>query len=288
VIASNCPPVLDIALLAGGDLPPERAEVLLAHIALCDSCSRALAEAVQNLDSELTPDEEAAAQPLMKIAPMPPRRRTYSRYIGIAASVLLTLGAWFAWQLTRPEPIGRILARASEASRPFDWRLLDSGYVATHVELGAPKPAPAAVQEAEVAVERLDPSARGKQGAAYATGWLALLKGDPEAAIPALEQALQQAPQDADIATKLGIAYAAKADRASDRAAKSAGYHAAIDRFSQALRLEPDNLAALFNRGLAHSRLEEKAEAKADFQAYLAKDPQSPWSAEVRRWLTVL
>src|SRR5207244_474679 len=56
----------------------------------------------------------------------------------------------------------------------------------------------------------------------------------------------------------------------------------AIDQFTRALRLEPRNVPAYFNRGLAFAAKGEHAKAAADFERVLQLDPKHPEAAQRR------
>jgi tetratricopeptide (TPR) repeat protein len=56
------------------------------------------------------------------------------------------------------------------------------------------------------------------------------------------------------------------------------GHHAeAIEQYSQAIRLDPNNLAAYAHRGSAYNGLGEYDHAIADLERYFASGPSAPW-----------
>jgi tetratricopeptide (TPR) repeat protein len=83
-----------------------------------------------------------------------------------------------------------------------------------------------------------------------------------EQAVELLEQARQTAPDDAGLATDLGVALL--------RAGKP---ELALGEFGRALALEPGSATALHNRGLALLMLGQREAAQADFRRALEKDP---------------
>jgi len=84
----------------------------------------------------------------------------------------------------------------------------------------------------------------------------------PFQAIELLEEARRLAPEDAAVATDLGVAYV--------RAAKP---ELALGEFGRALALEPGSAAAMHNRGLALLLLNQRKAAIGDFERALDKDP---------------
>jgi tetratricopeptide (TPR) repeat protein len=84
----------------------------------------------------------------------------------------------------------------------------------------------------------------------------------PAQAVEILEEALRQAPDDADVHTDLGQAHL-RAGRAGD----------ALAAFGRALALRPNDARALNNRGAALAGLGQHAAAQADWRRALAADP---------------
>ena len=56
---------------------------------------------------------------------------------------------------------------------------------------------------------------------------------------------------------------------------KSGNYEAAIEAYSEYLRLEPTHIKSLYNRGRAYQELEEYEKALADFNAVIKEDPNN-------------
>ena len=62
----------------------------------------------------------------------------------------------------------------------------------------------------------------------------------------------------------------------------------AIQDFSLALTLDPTLHEARFNRGIAYQQTHGYPKARADFKAYLAAVPDSPWREYAERYLASL
>lgn len=84
----------------------------------------------------------------------------------------------------------------------------------------------------------------------------------PAQAVELMEEAKRLAPEDAAVASDLGLSYL--------RAGRP---ELALAEFGRALALEPNSAMALHNRGLALLLLGQKDAAQADFQRALGKDP---------------
>jgi Flp pilus assembly protein TadD len=59
----------------------------------------------------------------------------------------------------------------------------------------------------------------------------------------------------------------------------------AMQQFQRVVAEHPETAIAYFYRGLAHLALEKPAEAKADFEKFIALEPEHPKAAEAREFL---
>src|SRR5262249_27584906 len=55
-----------------------------------------------------------------------------------------------------------------------------------------------------------------------------------------------------------------------------------VEHLDDALRLNQSQKEALFNRAICHEQMELLDSAKDDWETYLKKDPDSPWSVDAR------
>jgi Flp pilus assembly protein TadD len=92
----------------------------------------------------------------------------------------------------------------------------------------------------------------------YRNGLALLREGKVDEAIALLKAAKATYPNDPAVWNGLGLALLYKKD-----------YQPAILTFSEALRLDPQFVEALNNRGVAYMEIEKLREAEADFQAVL-------------------
>jgi tetratricopeptide (TPR) repeat protein len=109
--------------------------------------------------------------------------------------------------------------------------------------------------------------ARSQFTTAYSKGLSAVKARDWQTAADALSEAIRLAPPDADLAK-------AYAWRGVARSALK-GYYDAIDDFSEALRLDPENALAYRGRGYAWGARKEYDRAFQDYDEAIRLDPQN-------------
>jgi Flp pilus assembly protein TadD len=119
-----------------------------------------------------------------------------------------------------------------------------------------------------------DPSADGLR----ARGIAALVIGDVNRGVAALEEAAGKRPSDARIQSDLSAAYLAGAGGNSQSEDLSKAL-AAANRAVNANRTLPE---ALFNRAFALERLSMTQDAREAWQAYLTIDDRTGWADEAR------
>lgn len=117
----------------------------------------------------------------------------------------------------------------------------------------------------------------------HALGCFYLADRDLDRAIDSFERALQLTPNSAEIHSDLGVARLekGKAVKAVPGEAE-AEFSKSLEHLNRALELDPNLLAALFNRALLHQQTLSFSEAAEDWRQYIAKDPSSPWAGEAR------
>jgi tetratricopeptide (TPR) repeat protein len=276
----GCLDSLEISEIAGDLLTPAEARVRLAHVAGCDVCAGALRLAMHDLERELTPAErQSVAEHLTYLPARPPRieptRRRFHWSAAAAALLLVSAGSWYF--ATRPADVPALLAQASAEARPFDWRLPQAGHGRAQTQRGAESNAPAALLEAQAELAKR--AAAGGRSAELLRfeAWSQLLDHQTDAAVRTLEEALKLAPTDLDVASLLGVAYAAQAEAGSP-----AGFGLAEAQFSRVLAGRPHDLAARFNRGLTYARLGQNQRAGDDWRVLLQAEPDGAWANEIR------
>lgn len=273
-----CPPSLDWALLAAGNLQGERAEALLAHVTECDECGltlRLATEAVNEYENATLKPAQDLAQRLAgkpaKAAPNViemPRRRVWAVVATIAAALAIVVGG-VALRPTQLDPSTEtLLAQAYTERRPFDFRIGDAAYAPIRVQRSSAEARPAALLQAE---ERLVSAKAGDAAALQLRARAEMLEFEPANAAATLLRALDRKPGDASLLADLGSAYAQAGD-----------WTRAHEALSKALALQPNLAEAVFNRALVNQRRAARAEAIADWDRFLQLDSASGWAKEAR------
>jgi hypothetical protein len=229
-----------------------------------------------------------------------------STYFRIAASVILVIGAGLTvWRVAfYQSDVDRGLALMREVhgnERLVDERLSGFDYARRNETRGGGERLPPELQIKRELAERLlvdavqhDPSARAN----HALGEFYLAERKLPAAIPYLEAAAKAADSNAEYHSDLGAALLEQGKFEKERPASydllpgaSAGSETlsrSLAELNRALELNPNLLAALFNRALCHQALGERDKAMEDWNLYLQKDQNSRWADEAKDNLRLL
>jgi CHAT domain-containing protein/tetratricopeptide (TPR) repeat protein len=206
--------------------------------------------------------------------------------LALLAAVVVWYVAFYQPQVER----GLIaLDKAYRQQRPLEARVIGLSYAPFYVKRGGE-------------AENIDYRARNLsrtllEGAAsddpkpstlHALGRFYLTQKEFDKAILQFEEALKSSPDDARIHADLGAALLERAKTLRDRdedgqvmedLAKSQQH------LNSALRLNPSQLEAAFNRALCLEELMLPEQAKEAWQSYLTLDPGSKWAEEAQRHL---
>lgn len=245
---------------------------MIQHLAQCTDCR----EIVADVARIVTPRTRRSSLPLW----------------GTAAAVLVAgVAGLLWWRADRDRAPHAVLASLVGERRLIHARL--SGPFHHEAWEGAPRGAdamPAATEEAlrlRLASLRADLEKRDRPATRADIGATLLLLGEADGAIDALEAACASEPDNAAWAADLSAAYLERKDAEAPIAA--------LDWAAHALRLDPQNAPAAFNRALARARLFAAGEPNADprpvveaWQRYLEIDAASPWADEARRAIEAL
>lgn len=291
----QCPPDEVWLSVACGMLPPLQEQTLLEHAAFCDFCGAMLAAVSNDVALETSPQEAEQMRSLRTSSPAwqrniaremskaahPARPSILSNWLARAAAVIIALGSagggYFFWAARQP---AQLLAAAYTEQRPFEYRIPDAGHAPVRVEKsgGSSFNRPADLLRAEASI------AEALRRRPESVEWLALraraemLGWDAEAAIATLQLALPQKPGDSSLEAALGMAYALRAEKAS----RATDYGQAVEHLGRALRKDPANRDASFNRALVLERMFLLEEAVKEWNRYLKLDPSGPWAGEAR------
>jgi CHAT domain-containing protein/tetratricopeptide (TPR) repeat protein len=185
---------------------------------------------------------------------------------------------------TSAAAVDRLLAQAYADQRTFDLRVAGAPYAPLRQERGAARSVlekPESLLQAEYEIKK-GLAARPEDAALLAAeGRAELLEWQYDEALKSLQHALDINPNSASILSDLAVAYTQRGDE-EDR---PIDYGQAIEFLGRALRKEPDNKVALFNRAVVEERLDLLEDAGKDLEAYLRLDPRSDWAAEARQRL---
>jgi tetratricopeptide (TPR) repeat protein len=294
-----CPDSALLAAFLDGTLSEYERTAVVSHLAECPEC-RAVALTVVEFQEVDALDALWERRP---IAPPPEplfaenisrwsREKTRAPALaiaGVAAILALAVPVALVIQGLRaprtPQQALTTLIDVAAAERPLEARLTGASVYApppgdtrrrsesAHLQLVT---AASAIRTAYVHDYRA-PSRR-------ALGIAALVTGELDEAITTLEIASAAAPDDLQIANDLAAAYYERAQRAD----RPDDLPAALSVVERVLAREPGRLEALFNRALVISALGLRDEARAAWDAYIARDGNSPWTTEARTRLQML
>src|SRR6266496_1079109 len=125
----------------------------------------------------------------------------------------------------------------------------------------------------------------------HALGKVYLAKKQFDDAIKEFEEALKSDPKNAQIYSDLGAAWLekGKVDLTSKEPGKGMEeFGHSLENLNNAFELDPNLLAALFNRALCRQELKLSQQAEEDWREYLKRDSTSAWAEEARRRLKIL
>ena len=254
-------------------------EAILAHAATCGACGPALRDALlaQELKTASPQWRKSFARTL---APALRERRYSMAWMAVAAGfVAAALGlSWWRYTVaTAPEAL---LARAYTASRPFEYRLPDSGYSSPDSRRGSEastfdrRPE---LSRAEAEIQRRLAAQPEDASALALKGMAELQEREYEPAIDSLTHAADIAPPDDRAMVALACAYMLRGD--AER--RNLDYGHALDLLLKARKKNPANRPALFNLAIAYEKLSLLDEAAETWQKLLALPPDA-WSSEAR------
>lgn len=278
----------------------ERAEVT-AHVANCDDCRAVVANVLkfQDASDESNPSETVengrADEPDAGHGP-PPRRMFGQRKIVWAGGILAAAAALVlavdlqSGMLERWRAERRLadLVQATGEQRTVEARLT-GGFAYGPLRAPVRSGGSSAARDnwsLLAAAGRIREEAQKNPVAAnlHSLGVAALVLGEHDEAIRALEDATAEEPGSGRYQSDLAAAYLARAQAAERPDDLTRGLTAA----ERALKADHTLLEARFNRALALERLYLTEQARAAWNEYLEYDPGSSWASEARQHLQAL
>ncbi|MEA2203412.1 MAG: hypothetical protein QOE77_188 [Blastocatellia bacterium] len=224
------------------------------------------------------------------------KQRPFRRYLAIAASLLLAIGGFYAWQIffhqSEVEKGLLALNAAYREQRPLELRIsrLDYAPYSPTRGPGNEKLDQNALTRAELGLQ--EELKKNPTPAVYhALGKVYLAKRDYERAQENFEASLKGDPLNAQLYSDLGAALIEKGEK--DKAGAEPGRAAeelarGRENLTRALSLNPSLLEALFNRALCSEYQQLHEQAKVEWKQYLAADSTSLWAIEARERLRKL
>jgi tetratricopeptide (TPR) repeat protein len=273
----GCPDPETLAVFLDGGLTPGARDEIAAHLTSCETCYSVFLESAQTrvTAAEGTPIPWWRTRRAIAAA-------TASLATAAAVVLALNLGA-LTWRSRGPE-LTRLVA-AVGTDRFIEPRLTGGfAHGPLRGALRSNQPTlPAVSPDVRIAAAEIEKQAAGRASpsAVHARGVAALVVGDYERSVEALERTVDQDPLNAQMLSDLAAAYLVRATATHNRDDLSRAL-ASANRSLTADRSLPE---AWFNRALALERLAMVEEARATWQGYLAIDDRSGWADEARAHL---
>ena len=264
-----------------GTLDPVVKAACEIHLVACDRCRERLAMFMQVLQTEITPDEEAAVQAIFSVwesrkGGMGPSRqarmgnlRSWLLFIAAVAafSAIVFVLVWMPANRPRmPRSSGEVIELLLSQDRPFEARLSGQPHrLLVQTRGGNGSNIDYGILAGEMSRLSANP---------YDMGRFYLLQQELDLAIRNLEIAAQDPASPAELHNDLGVAYM---ERGGDVNLKKAE-----DEFRLVLRRNANFAPAVFNLSLVYERMGALPAAEAEWKRYLQLDSGSKWAEEIR------
>jgi CHAT domain-containing protein len=306
----QCPDPSIWGELACGLVPQEGAAQYLQHAASCSSCTEELLYALDALGTDDSPPDElkqtlrtgtsdwqkdfaakiAARQQSIRTAaepvsmPKPFRRPVFPlwAYAGLAA--VFTLAALGLYRWLRGNSPETLIREAYAQQRTVEMRIPGAGYgpvrvqrASNHSQISSPR----ALLEAEVLIKRGLEKRPEDAGLLRQEAEADLLDWNYQSALETLNRAARLGPGSFEVLVDTATAYFERAEAT----ANPADYEAGLQSLSDAIRLKPDDPAALFNRAILCERLYFYDRAVADWEQFLRIEKDPGWRKEAEQRL---
>jgi CHAT domain-containing protein/tetratricopeptide (TPR) repeat protein len=280
----------------------------MQHAANCDHCGPLLRRAIEDFADNPTANEESLLKGLTTNDPQWQKgfagrlsRMTHGtgrpvkagrfgwkffslspRLLYSTGTLLLLMGiAWWFLVPRQEKRVEALLAEAYTQRRTIELRIPGASYGPVRALRGGTS---SRFENPEVLLEAESLVAKNLARRPNDPVWLAaegrvdLLEGNSEGAIKTLRQALDLKPDSQQVKIDLASAYFERAEST----ANALDIGTAVEWLSQALKQDPDNSVALFNRAIVYERLFLYDQARQDWERYLQVDPKGEWAAEAK------
>lgn len=307
-----CPPPAIWAEVVTGLMPQNAALRHLEHATTCSVCVEELKHALYSVGDNAAVPEELQAQ--LQTASLEWQRKFAARMalnefvtapkprtvvssggkaksfflgrwsIGAAAAVIalaVGLGLFFRTRHNSPDALIRL---AYAQQRTIEMRIPGADYGPIQVErdngrssISSPRP----LLEAEVLIKSGLEKTPNDPELLRQKAETDMLTGNYQPAIDTLNHALHVRPESVPLLIDLATAYFERAEANSS----PADYEVGLETLGDAIRLDPSNSAALFNRAILYERLYFYDRAIADLEQFLKLEKDPRWKEEAERRL---
>lgn len=314
--AGSCPAPAIWAELAAGVLAQEPSIQYLEHAASCPACAEELqyamnavigdAEVPADLRQKLTTSTEAwqrrvaeqiatqqgpfapeqSAAPAVAMQGRSPSFLSFPRFLAAAAALILAVGMGAFFWMRRGTP-DTLIRQAYAQQRTIEMRIPGAGYGPVQVQranIRSQISSPRALLEAEVQIKGGLEKSPGDADLLRQKAEADLLTWNYQPAIETLNHAARVRPGSFALLVDLATAYFERAEAT----ASPADYEAGLQYLGDAIRLEPSNPAALFNRAILYERLYFYDRAIADWEQLLKIEQDPGWRQEAEKRLREL
>jgi tetratricopeptide (TPR) repeat protein len=216
------------------------------------------------------------------------------RNLAIAAGLLafaIAAGAIYRWQTGRESRVDDALVALNQNfrdRRPIEPRISGLEYTRFSSTRGGSESSAGSIEidRAELLATQAVKENSASAAAHHALGQVYLAQRKPDEAITELTRAAELDPGNAATKSDLAAAYYEKAMASrTAQSAQSPELKKCVEVSDEALRLDPRQRAALFNRALCLQNADPAA-ARSSWQQYLRLDPDSGWSNDARNYLS--
>jgi len=280
VTCPACAEELENALHAVGENTPVAPELQKELRTASGTWQRQFAAKIASGEISNASDTPVQRVPSRKLLPFLLRPQAMA---AMAAVVLLAVGAGLIWRLRAGSP-DALIRQAYAQQRTIEMRIPGAGYGPIQVERANSKStlsSPGDLLEAEVAIKRGLEKAPEDPDLLRMKAEADLLTWNYQPAIETLNHATHIRPASFALLVDLATAYFERAEASSS----PADYEAGLEYLAEAIRLEPSNPAALFNRAILYERLYFYDRAIADWEEFLKLEQDPRWRDEGQRRL---
>lgn len=254
-------------------------------------------ERVENffLKSEQRREKLKFALALKRVEAERRRRNQLKIYLPIAAAVVVALSlGMFLWRSLR-ERSGTseallALNAAYQKQRPNETRISGLSYAPFVATRGAETTVnKTELQRAELTL--LNTPDKSSPAVHHALGQVYLAKKQFDDAIREFDAALKLDSNNAVLYSDLGAAWLEKGKENRPRSEPGnnlESFARSLENLNRALELQPNLLAALFNRAIVYQYLKLNDNAIADWEEYIKRDSSSGWAEDARQRLQEL